>query len=503
MAKQSYLPYTPTIMKQFFARFRTLQWKLTLSYTWVTTAVTIFVLVFAIVIATSLFKSIIPNAATAFQPMIRPAARQIAPFLEQEPPDLAGLRGWLDSSQQGNEFQIDIQGNNIIGNGSVRFSDLVFTAIIDPNETILAFEPGNNLDQSVDTLLFPEAKSALANALTGETNPDLLTATNNETSEIFIAVPVFNQQDALLAALILLIDFPIDQSDLFSTGFIAGFFPLTLSIFLITGVAGTIFGFIASRGFSRRLHRLTKAAAAWSEGDFTTFVQDNSADEIGQLAQRLNLMAEQLQNMVQTRTELATLEERNRLARDLHDSVKQQVFATAMQLGAAQAMIDSDPAAAKVHLGEAKQLAQQAQRELTGLIQELRPAALEGKGLVEAVRDFAQDWSRRTSIPVEVTVSGEKQLPLLVEQPLFRVVQAALANVARHSGAQNVTIHLAWQTADFTMSIADDGKGFDVTETGYGMGLHSMQERLAQLNGRLAIHSSPGQGTSLTATLPI
>ena len=488
-------------MRPFFARFRTLQWKLTLSYTWVTTAVAISVFILLLVVAASLINFAIPNVASAMQPLIRPVAPQIATFLEKEPPDLTGLQAWLDSSQQGNEFVVRITRGS--GSGTVRLSDLTFAAIIDPQSKLLAFEPGGNLNQSVDDLLFAEAMPALQKALAGETDPELVTAVHNETNNIFVAVPVVDDQQELLAIFFLVLDFPSTQSDLITANTVLGLVPLMVITFLVAGFSGTIFGFIASRGFSRRLHQLAETTAAWSKGDFTVFVQDNSGDEIGQLAQRLNQMAEQLQNLVQTRTELATLEERNRLARDLHDSVKQQVFATAMQLGAAQTLIDSDPSAAKRYLSEAKQLAQQAQRELTGLIQELRPAALEGKGLVEAVRGYTNDWSRRTNIQIETTVSGEKPLPLLVERPLFRVVQEALANIARHSKAHSATIHLSWQASELTMTISDDGQGFDVAETGYGMGLTSMQERLAQLNGRLAIRSSPGQGTTLTATLPL
>jgi NarL family two-component system sensor histidine kinase LiaS len=93
-------------------------------------------------------------------------------------------------------------------------------------------------------------------------------------------------------------------------------------------------------------------------------------------------------------------------------------------------------------------------------------------------------------------------LPLQVEQPLFRVAQEALANVARHSGASQVTVHLSWQDAAFTMTIADDGRGFDTAMTAYGMGLKSMQERLAGVNGRLTVSSTPAQGTQLIATVP-
>ena len=488
-------------MKRFLARFRTLQWKLTFSYTWVTTAVALAVFLILILAAASLIGFAIPTVATAIQPLLRPTGPQIAPFLEQSPPDLAGLRAWLDSSQQGNEFQLQTVSGN--GSGTVRFNELSFAAVIDPQRNLLAFEPGNDLTQSVEALLFADALPALEQAMQGETDPDKVTAVHEATNDIFIAVPVLGDEKQVMGVFFLVMDLPTNQGDVFTVNTVLGLIPLLLFVFIIAGFSGTIFGFIASRNFSRRLHHLTKTAESWSEGDFSAIMQDNSGDEIGQLARRLNQMAEQLQNMVQTRSELATLEERNRLARDLHDSVKQQVFASAMQLGAAQSTLDSDPAAAKTHLQEAEQLAHQAQQELTGLIQELRPAALEGKGLVDALRGYAEDWSRRTGIAAQVTVAGERPLPLPLEQPLFRVAQEALANVARHSGAQNVTIHLAWQENTLTLTIADDGQGFEVTDTVYGLGLQSMKERLAQLDGRLTINSTPGQGSQLTAALPL
>jgi NarL family two-component system sensor histidine kinase LiaS len=213
-------------------------------------------------------------------------------------------------------------------------------------------------------------------------------------------------------------------------------------------------------------------------------------------------MAEQLQNLLQTRQELATLEERNRLARELHDSVKQQVFATAMQVGAARALVDQNPAASKENLAEAERLVRQAQQELTGLIRELRPAALEGKGLATALRDCVTDWSRQTHIPAELRVRGERPLPLPLEQALFRVAQEALTNTARHSRAGSVEVDLVWQGNLVTLTVSDDGRGFDPTEAdSKGLGLQSMQERIAALGGHLEVNSKPGSGTEVVARL--
>ena len=486
-------------MSNFFGRFRTLQWKLTLSYTWVTTAVSAAVFLMLFLIAASIIVFFTPEVASALPPLLRPVDDQLVPFLTQDPPDLDGLRAWLDSAQQGDEFQV----SSTSGTSNVRFTDITIAAVVDPAGQLLALEPGDNLSQPIEQLLFAEGLPALNNALQGETDSRQITAVDSQTNDIVVAVPIFSRADEVLGVFLLVMNLPNTQTNPLTVNSVLGVLPLLLIIFLLAGFTGTIFGFIASRGFSRRLHRLTETAESWSQGNFSAYVQDNSGDEIGQLARRLNQMAEQLQNMVHTRAELATLEERNRLARDLHDSVKQQVFATAMQLGAAQAMLDNDPNAAKSHLQEAEQLSRQAQQELTGLIQALRPATLEGKGLVEALRGYVEDWSRRTAITAQVNVSGERPLPLPVEQPLFRVAQEALANVARHSGAQTVTIHLVWQDDTLAMTITDDGSGFDMNSTVYGMGLSSMQERLAQLNGRLTIHSTPGQGTQLTATLAL
>ena len=112
---------------------------------------------------------------------------------------------------------------------------------------------------------------------------------------------------------------------------------------LLAAVAGTLFGYLTSRGLVRRLGALSVAAGAWSRGDFTVLVRDRSGDEIAELAQRLNRMAEQLENLLESRNRLAVLEERNRLARDLHDSAKQQAFAAAAQVGAARPGGDSAP----------------------------------------------------------------------------------------------------------------------------------------------------------------
>lgn len=290
---------------------------------------------------------------------------------------------------------------------------------------------------------------------------------------------------------------------LFSAEILRDLLPLvgvSLLVFTVgAGIVGTAFGFITSRGLVKRLQHLSNTADAWSQGDLTTFIEDRSGDEISHLAYRMNRMAEQLQNLLESRNRLAVLEERNRLARDLHDSVKQQAFAASAQISAARALLERDPAGAAKHLAEAEELTYGLRQELANLIDELRPAALQEQGLAAAVRDYAEAWARRQQVACDVRVSGERAIPLATEQALLRIVQEALSNVARHSGAAQVSITLAYGADRLTLTISDNGRGYATGQARTGFGLQSMRERAQALPaGEIAFSSAPGRGTEVT-----
>jgi signal transduction histidine kinase len=253
----------------------------------------------------------------------------------------------------------------------------------------------------------------------------------------------------------------------------------------------------------QRFDRLAEATLAWSRGDFSVSVADPTRDELGQLAQRLNHMAQQLEQLLSTRRELAAVEERNRLARDLHDSVKQQAFAAAAQVSAAKMLLEREPAAAAAHVEQVERLIYDLRQELTGLIQELRPAALEGKGLASALREYTADWSRQNGIELELRVQGERSLSLDVEQAVFRIVQEALANVARHSEASNAEIELIYTKLAISCTISDDGLGFGPHQEHSSFGLRSMQERASALGGALTVESVSGAGTRISLAVPL
>ena len=216
--------------------------------------------------------------------------------------------------------------------------------------------------------------------------------------------------------------------------------------------------------------------------------------------ERNERLMEELQATQRKLQDLAVMEERNRLARELHDSVKQQVFAVSMQLGAARALLNEENQAYGP-VTEAERLARQAGAELTTLIRELRPAGLESKALAEALREYVTSWSRQNGIPANLNTNHASSVPLPGDETLFRVAQEALANVARHSRAQNVAVDVANQDNETTLKVEDDGVGFDIGSIEKGIGLDSMRERLETIGGRLDISSQSPHGTKIVAVV--
>ena len=213
-------------------------------------------------------------------------------------------------------------------------------------------------------------------------------------------------------------------------------------------------------------------------------------------------MSQELQDLLETRRELAVIEERNRLARDLHDSAKQQAFAAAGQISAAHKLIKNDPEAAEKHIKEAEQLTLALRQELTNLIQQLRPAALEGKGLATALKDYCKEWSRQNEIKADLRIRHQRQLDLEIEQTIFRILQEALANIARHSDASRVDIDLVYNNEQIACNIHDNGVGFDPENTDEGLGLRSMAERAKSVGGELEIDTKIGEGTAISIKIP-
>jgi signal transduction histidine kinase len=199
--------------------------------------------------------------------------------------------------------------------------------------------------------------------------------------------------------------------------------------------------------------------------------------------------------------ELGVVEERNRLARELHDAMTQTLFSLVLTADAAATLMDDDPQRARAELSEVRVLARRTMAELRSLIFELRPAELEQDGLVATIRKRAEVLGRAHDLLVEVEVDAEPDLHPDAELEVQRVVQEALHNAVRHASGTAVRVVLA---ADH-IAVTDDGVGFDPTDAhlrSRHLGLVSMEERAAAVGGVLRIDSAPGAGSTVTLELP-
>ena len=206
-------------------------------------------------------------------------------------------------------------------------------------------------------------------------------------------------------------------------------------------------------------------------------------------------------------SEVAAQEERNRLARDLHDSIKQQVFSMNVSAAAAYAHLESNPLAAREALVDVRQSAQEAMVEMRVLLQQLAPAPLEQSGLIESMRQQMEAISYRTGAKIETDfdkLPSDEQMPIGAQETLFRITQEALSNIARHARAKQIGLSLKHRKDDsLTLTISDNGQGFDVETVKRGMGLNNMERRIEDLDGELSLSSTPGQGTNLAVRIPL
>jgi ligand-binding sensor domain-containing protein/signal transduction histidine kinase len=220
------------------------------------------------------------------------------------------------------------------------------------------------------------------------------------------------------------------------------------------------------------------------------------------LVQRAALSVENMQLFEQTK-ELAVIEERNRVARDLHDSAKQKAFAALAQLGAVNGILKNDPDNAWSHLDEAENLVYEVIQELTFLIQEMYPMALKEKGLATTLREYIFEWENRNGVMINLVIQNARRMPLETEQAIYRMIQEALANVARHSQADRVYVSLIYNAETLAVEVEDNGLGFNAKHKAGGMGLRIINERAESIGGQACVQSEPGLGTKVVITAPL
>lgn len=193
----------------------------------------------------------------------------------------------------------------------------------------------------------------------------------------------------------------------------------------------------------------------------------------------------------------ATLEERKRLARELHDSVSQLIYGDMLMAAAGREMVACrDLARADHYLAKIRETAQQALKEMRLLLFELRPSGLPHEGLVDALQRRLDAVERRGGVAVQLLVDGPIDLPPPVEEELQRIAQEALNNALKHAAATSITIELRASGSLVEMKVSDDGRGFcpSAYQRG-GLGLTTMRERAERLGGALVVESPTSGGT--------
>jgi len=204
--------------------------------------------------------------------------------------------------------------------------------------------------------------------------------------------------------------------------------------------------------------------------------------------------------------ELSVIEERNRLARDLHDSVTQTLFSISLTAEAAITAASRDPAAATKDLENLRDLARSAVQEMRSLIFELRPAEIESDGLAATLSKHVDVLRRVTHREIDLRSEGYVRQPLMVEKEVFRIVQEALNNAVKHSQSGRIEVELTVRDGHLLASVSDEGAGFDTADPEVRtrrLGLTSMEERSEEIGGSLRIDSTPGRGTRVTLEVPL
>jgi signal transduction histidine kinase len=308
---------------------------------------------------------------------------------------------------------------------------------------------------------------------------------------------------------------------------------LFLSIGL--GLTGTLLvAWVTTRHVVKPTERLTLAAERMAGGDLASPIEVVAQDEVGQLAESLETMRQRLRAAHETveqtnrelesrvadrtarlgqvvrKTILAQEEERLRLARELHDETAQTLAALTIALDRARDDLDGATADAREQIREARAIAGRLLSETRRLILGLRPSVLDDLGLVPAIRWLCETGLADRGVEVAIEADqGGARLPGYVEVALFRIIQEAVGNIARHADATHVRIGMSVAAEVARVTVADDGRGFDVARamgpdgSDSSVGLVGMQERVAILGGSIEIRSAAGSGTEIVVEVPV
>lgn len=270
------------------------------------------------------------------------------------------------------------------------------------------------------------------------------------------------------------------------------------SVFFISLPIGIACGLMASRYVTRQLQRMNEVTERWRQGDFAVSIALPNDDVLIRHSQHLNEMAQDLEMYLNLKQDLAVSNERNRVARELHDTVKQKLFALGLQLATAKSK-PNVMEAAREHILEAETITREAQHDLMEIITQLHPAETSDSAFYDRIGSIAEDFRRRFGVSIEVNHPDSARLDAGAQHQVLRIVQEALMNAVRHGKASKIVI-AGMTDRDLTrVTIADNGNGFDTAKKMRGFGITSMHDRARDLpGGTLEITSAEGAGTQLT-----
>lgn len=278
-------------------------------------------------------------------------------------------------------------------------------------------------------------------------------------------------------------------------------------------------GFKSSGDMKERLDYFSVLITQFANGNYQSRVYFNEDDEIARIGNELNELGKKMQDQVKSLQRMAdekadfaksahkaaVIEERQRLARDLHDSVSQQLFGVTMMAEASLKQMDKNPKIAKEQLEDVAASALQAQTEMRALLLHLRPVHLSGDPLPLGLKKLIDELKQKSSINFRLEIDESLKLPETTEEHVFRIIQESLSNILRHANANEVKLTIQVRSNELFLHIADNGRGFDVGEdskrkTSYG--LKTMKERSEELGGTFTVRSIQEEGTYIDIRIP-
>ena len=293
-------------------------------------------------------------------------------------------------------------------------------------------------------------------------------------------------------------------------------FPYLMVVVGAPLIIGMIIGVVYGWFWRRKLHGIDRQLNELVKGQKRSKFENETIQEITAIEKHISQLEEKINKQVELSQRLATertnereqslqevvIQERNRLARELHDSVSQQLFAASMMMSAINEGDNPGNIAIKKQLAMVEKMIHQSQLEMRALLLHLRPVALKGKSIREGVEELLAELTQKVPMTIEWNIEDIK-IDKGVEDQLFRILQESISNTLRHAKADRLDVLLIERDELIIMRVVDDGTGFDVEQAkSSSYGLQNMQERAYEVGGTFKIVSIEGQGTRLEVKVP-